>query len=697
MVLSLLRRVWGSLKPGILSSLCAAVLASACSSSSTTPFVANPTDVVFPNSDPDVTAVVQKVTNLLENPAASSAFALQVLHASDFEANARTPDDIRGFSAVISTLRNAFANTITLSSGDNYIPGAFYNASADATLADRYNRTPGKADIEILNALGIQAAALGNHEFDQGPRQVRDLILPDAGRGYAGTLFPYLSANLQFNNDPNGIRDSEIAADGSEASTIPNKIAKSAVITVNGQTIGIVGATTSRLEAISSIGEFIDVLGATTSDKVAASALQPTIDALIANGVNKVILLSHQQQIQNEYELASELTGVDIIIGGGSHRVQAKVGDSLRPGDTSFSPDYPILVKSASDEPVAVINTGANYTYVGRLLIGFNANGVITSFDERSGAYRTDTAGGTPIPEVVAAVQPIEALVQGKDGVFFGRTTLFLNGLRSFVRTRETNFGSLTADANLATAQAVDATTVLSLKNGGGIRAPLGTTSGGGGDAPVEYLPPAANPDTGKQEGQISQLDIESALAFNNTLSLVTINAEQLKLVLENAVSQVAAGATPGGFPQIAGLAFSFDPSQAAYTVTDGVITNPGSRVRNVCVKSNPPQVVVQNGAIVGDATRTFRAVTLNFLAGGGDNYPFPLFADTLDRVDLVPAGTPATFETEGTEQKALADFLTALGEVNETNYPDPEPTASKRIQNLGVAGVTDTIIADCQ
>lgn len=692
MIVSLMRRWWGFLL------ICCALLLSSCGGTNNPPFSVQG----FPLSDPEAKAAVREVNNLIESP---TGFVLQILHASDFEANARSPQDIRGFSRVLNQLRPAVPNTLTLSSGDNYIPGAFYNASADPSLIGKYNRTPGKADIEILNALGIQAAALGNHEFDQGSRQVRDLIIPDSSRGYAGALFPYLSANLTFNNNPDGIRTSELAADGQEASTIPNKIAKSAVITVGGEQIGLVGATTTRLKSISSPGDFVDVLGGmdAASDQVSATVLQPVVDALIDQGINKIILLAHLQQVRNEYELASQLRGVDIIIAGGSHNPHGKASDSFRPGDRSFSPDHPVLLKSASGEPVALVNTAANYTYVGRLIVSFNSSGVLTSYDQRSGAYRTDTATGSVTAEVEAAVGPIEELIRAKDGPpnIFGRTTLFLNGLRSQVRTRETNFGNLTADANLATARASDPSTMISLKNGGGIRAPLGSTSGGGGGQPVEFLPPAANPDTGKQEGDISQLDIESALAFNNTLSLLTVNGEQLKLLLENGVSQVQPGATPGGFPQVAGLAFSFDPSQPPYAATRNsdntfTITNPGSRIRTVCVKTTPPQVVVRNGAVV-NPTATFRLVTLNFLAGGGDSYPFTNFTATSNRVDLVPAGTSATFSTNGSEQKALADFLTQLREVNASNYPDPTPQEAKRIQNLAVAGVVDTIEADCR
>lgn len=68
-------------------------------------------------------------------------FTLQLFHAADQEAGIPALDDIPRFSAVLNALRAqdidndgipGFANTLTLSSGDAYIPGVFLNASAAA-------------------------------------------------------------------------------------------------------------------------------------------------------------------------------------------------------------------------------------------------------------------------------------------------------------------------------------------------------------------------------------------------------------------------------------------------------------------------------------------------------------------------------------------------------------------------------------
>ena len=60
-----------------------------------------------------------------------------------------------------------------------------------------------------------------------------------------------------------------------------------------------------------------------------AAQLQPIIDELIAEGVNKIIVQSHLQQIQNEKLLATLLKGVDIILSAGSDTRLADADDEL--------------------------------------------------------------------------------------------------------------------------------------------------------------------------------------------------------------------------------------------------------------------------------------------------------------------------------------------------------------------------------
>jgi 2',3'-cyclic-nucleotide 2'-phosphodiesterase (5'-nucleotidase family) len=635
-------------------------------------------------------------------------FTLQLLHAADQEGGVPAIDDAPRFSAVLNALKEQdadddgvadYENTLVLSSGDAYIPGPFFSASETVYGA------AGWGDILIQNELGFQAIAFGNHEFDLGTGTVASLISADAEAGYPGTAFPYLSSNLDFSTDEDlaGL----VVEDG-EASTIPNSIAASTVITVNGEQIGVVGATTPTLPSISSPGG-VTVLptefDASNPDDIAALAaeIQQDVDALLAANpdINKVVLLSHMQQIAIEEALAGQLRNVDIIVAGGSNTLLADDTDTLRAGDEAEGP-YPILKTDADGNPVAVVNTDGNYKYVGRLVVDFDAAGVIIpdSVDAAvSGAYATDEAGvaavnGTPDPEVVEIVNALADVIAAQEGNIFGSTDVFLNGTRGDVRTQETNLGNLTADANLAYAQSIDPDVVISIKNGGGIRDDIGEVIvPPGATGPEDFLrvPPQPNDLAGKEEGDISQLDIQNTLRFNNGLTLLTVTAQELFDIIEHGVAATAEGATPGQFPQVAGIAFSFDDDLP-----------PGDRVQSLAItddNGDVVDVVVEDGELVGAADRTFRLVTLSFLAGGGDDYPFP----DRDRVDLVTEDSDvpdpdsrtgdATFAPDGSEQDVLAEYLLDNFSDDAFDNPDTPPAEDTRIQNLDFR--EDTVLTD--
>lgn len=689
-------------------------------------------------------------------------FTLQLLHASDLEGGVEAIQSAPNFAAVVDALETDASNqgiaSILLSAGDNYIPGPFFGASSDRAL-----RTPldeayatllgvspdtldiregvGRVDIAIMNIIGFDASVLGNHEFDAGTSVVREIFGPDIRDGNGdgvldnvrnvGPQFPYLSSNLDFSGDSDLSRlftdailpNTDFQADLADLATTASapKIAPATIIEVDGELIGIVGATTPLLESISSTGGVqVQDPGAGTNDMVAlASILQPVIDDLIDGAdnvlgtdddLNKIVLVSHLQQIALEQTLVPLLSGVDISIAGGSDTLLADETDRLRTGDSAAA-DYPVVTTNADGEPAVIVSTDGEYSYVGRLVIEFDDNGVLIpdSIDsEVSGAYATDDQGVTDLEtdlgldlftegskgsEVQALTEAVEDVVIAQDGNIFGLTSVFLEGNRSLVRTEETNLGNLSADANLFVARQIDPTVTVSIKNGGGIRAQIGEVVNDS-DNPEEtlFLPPQANELSGKEEGEVSQLDIANSLRFNNNLTLLTLTAAELELVVEHGVAATAPGATPGQFPQVGGISFSFDATQQAVDFgDDGSVVTEGERVQSLAIVDENGEildVIVQGGELVGDPNREIRIVTLNFLADGGDSYPFPAFGD--ERVELTtelataPEGA-ANFAPAGSEQDALAEFLAANFAGTPFDVAETPAEEDTRIQNLAV------------
>jgi 2',3'-cyclic-nucleotide 2'-phosphodiesterase (5'-nucleotidase family) len=131
----------------------------------------------------------------------SGSYTLQILHAADFEAATAALDRAPNFAAIVDALEDTYDNSITLSSGDNYLPGSLH-CRADgrqrhpraAHLLRRAARraggeprgphtAPARFDIAILNAIGVQASVFGNHEFDLGPEVVAGAIDVTAAAG----------------------------------------------------------------------------------------------------------------------------------------------------------------------------------------------------------------------------------------------------------------------------------------------------------------------------------------------------------------------------------------------------------------------------------------------------------------------------------------------------------------------------------
>ena len=657
----------------------------------------------------------------LDSTGESSAFTLQLLHASDMDGSTGALQNVENFSAILNNFRAQFPdNTLVLSSGDNYIPGPRYYASRDP-LGQPVLGVPGngRADIAFLNAMGFQASAVGNHELDRGTAEFASIVTAEAGEDgiYPGASFPYLSSNLLFADDEN--LSTLVARDGQEEGLIGGSLAGSTVIPIGGQRVGIVGATTPSLASITGSGD-ITVLPDSRGLNDLVAVIQEAVDELVEQGINKVILLAHMQRMDVEQALAERLRGVDIVVAGGSNTILADGTDRLRPGDSAGG-DYPLHFISQSGAPVLLVNTDADYRYLGRLVVKFDQRGEVIpdSVDPYvSGAYATGLQGGqlfagSPIPEVVRVAGFLRQVLQERDGNILGRTSVYLAGRREDVRTQETNLGNLTADANLWMARLFDPEAGVSIKNGGGIRdqigsvlQPPGTTS----PDDVAYLPPAANPTAEKREGEISQLDIEGALRFNNGLVIVPLTALELVRVMEHSIAFDGVGETAvGNFPQVGGMRFSFDPTDP-----------PGRRIRSLAIVDDEGLAtdrVVEEGVLTGDPERKIKVVTLNFLANGGGGFPFP--HPHSERVDLAgEEGQPnadvpefpdangngiidgpkvvdpglANFAPSGTEQDALAEYLARFFSEEPYGQAETVPADDRRIQNLGIPGTADTV-----
>jgi 5'-nucleotidase len=562
------------------------------------------------------------------------AFTLTILHNNDGESKLiGAPADpnfggVARFATLVRQLRREATRgwpepgqawhrgSVLLSSGDNFLAGPEFNASLV--------KGPPFYDSLALRAVGYDAMAIGNHEFDFGPDVLADFI---AGFGRHGP--PFVSANLDMSDEPRLaalVRKRDIVA--------------STTVWERGERIGVVGATTPALPSISSPRN-VKVL-----DDV-AGIVQGEVDRLTRRGVNKIILISHLQSIGEDRALIPMLRNVDVAIAGGGDELLADDDTPLVPGDTvSLDPAtgeplrYPLHVPDAAGVDVPVVTTPGDYKYVGRLVVSFDRHGRVLTVDPSSGPVRVsgvapDAVAPDPFIQRVA-VDPVIAYTQALASNVIADSAVALEGRRDpGVRTEETNLGNLLADALLTVGQqrAAEfgvAAPQVALQNGGGIR--------------NNSLIPA---------GPITELDTFAIASFGNFVSVVPdVPRAQFKEILENAVS--SAPAADGRFAQVAGFRFSYDPTRTAQEVDNaGTVLTAGDRVRSV--ELDDGTVIVADGAVVDGPG--IAVATNDFSARGGDQYPF--------------RGLP--FTTLGlTYQQALLSYLvTDLGGViSAADYP---------------------------
>jgi 5'-nucleotidase len=587
-------------------------------------------------------------------------FSLTVLHNNDGEsrlvaAGTGALANFGGaahFKTVSDSLKRRANNTgsdfIMLSAGDNSLAGTAFAASTNSGIS---------FDGVALDSLNYDAIVLGNHDFDFGPDTLAKLITT-----VQNPTVPFISANLDFTNE--AVLQNLVNQ---------NRIAKSVVIQRRGERIGVIGATTERLAAISSPRNVIV--------NQVRPAVQAEAAALRSQGVNKIILVSHLQSVTEDSLLISQLTNadsIDIAIAGGGSEVLANPGTLLVPGDVIRGP-YPTTFRNANNTPIPVITAQGDYRYVGRLSIEFDGNGNLVSIDTaNSGPVRVSRIAPDAVqPEpglFQNVVTPVANFQAQLAATVLGVSQVALDGRRSAIRTRETNQGNLLADAHLAEARRLAPNfglplPAVALQNSGGIRN-----------------------DNVIAAGNITAQNTFDIAPFLNFLSIVpNVPRAQFKEILENAYSRIAN--VDGRFAQIAGMRVVLGLNTTLYPPRIQVDTTglavggrEGERVREAVILSQSGAdsiVVIRNGQVVPGpaitvATIDFlvRPTTSNPNSAGGDGYPF--------------RGLPYT--TLGiTYQAALQNHIVnnLAGTITAARYP--EAGSGRIVQAQAVTSNTQT------
>ncbi len=254
--------------------------------------------------------------------------------------------EMGGFPRVVSKIKEIEANhddkVLKLHAGDA-ITGDLY-----------YTLFKGEADAALMNEVCFDAFALGNHEFDGGDAGLREFL-----------------DYLESGNCNTKVLAANVRPEVGVSPLTPNKRWESfrpyTVKKVQGQRIGIIGIDIAKKTKNSSNPD------ATTEFLDETKTAQRYINKLKKKGINKIVLLTHYQY-GNDLELAKNLSGVDVIIGGDSHTL---LGDFDSVGLNSRG-DYPTMVKDKKGKNVCVAQAWQYSAVVGELDVDFDWFGDVT-------------------------------------------------------------------------------------------------------------------------------------------------------------------------------------------------------------------------------------------------------------------------------------------------------------------------------
>lgn len=355
----------------------------------------------------------------------------------------------------IDSLRHLYPHAIVLNAGDDFQGSPVSNL------------THGLSQILILNKIRPSAFTIGNHEFDYGIPNLRETL--------ARANFPVLCSNLYD-------------------STKNDLLVKPYFIGNNGMlNVAIIGAITNDLQTLALPKNLkgIGILDQVVQIRKYVAEVEPITDL--------IILVTHNG-LEEDSLLATQLTGVDVIIGGHSHSY-------LR---------QPMQVNN-----ILICQAGSNGRNLGYLKVGVDKNKkIITSYSYES--IETRLGKVKPSQAVAQVVDSLEATIAVEMDKVIGQ--LVADWKRN--SHGESNIGDWICDATRAYFKAD-----MAFMNSGGIRKDL-------------------------KAGPIRVRDLWEISPFDNTIEKVAVTGRQLQFMMQYRLDN------PRDLLQVSGLNYAYNPAK---------------------------------------------------------------------------------------------------------------------------------------
>jgi 5'-nucleotidase len=480
---------------------------------------------------------------------------IQVIGTNDFHGRLLPDRDIPGaakYAGAVDALRAQNPNTIFAAAGD--LIGA-------TTFESFINQD--KPTIDVLNEMGLDVSAVGNHELDQGYDDLVDRVMAPESEAnpQGGAAWQYVAANIE---EPAGADD----------------IAESWTTDVGGVTVGFVGAVTEDLPSLVSPD---GIAGLTVTDIVDATNAEAA--ALTAAGADVVVLLVHEGAPDSDCVDAPDSAWGQIVQG-----VSPDV-DAIVSGHThlNYSCQYPVAEWGGRTRPV--VSAGQYGAFLNQLTFSVEPDtGSILGVTNNN--LNINTGSYQPDPEVAAIVEEAKEASKGPGSLELGQIAAAFNRPAPVSGSTENNRGGESTLSNLvaevqrwATRTEERGGAQIAFMNPGGLRTDLSDSAGDGFPETVTYREAA---------------DVQP---FANTLVNLRMTGAQIKTVLEQQWQRDAAGNVPTRpFLRLGtseGFEFTYD------------VTRPeGDRITGMYLNDQAL-----------DLTRTYSVTANSFLASGGDNF----------------------------------------------------------------------------
>jgi 5'-nucleotidase len=289
----------------------------------------------------------------------------------------------------------------------------------------------GQAEVELMNAMGFDAMALGNHEFDLGPEPLAKFV--------EKAEFPVLFGNVDAATDPRL---------GPLQKTGP------LVLEVGGEKVGIVALTTTETPEIASPGP-------TVVFKDELATLNAQVAELQAQGVKYIIALTHLGDVADVALAAAAAPGIDAIVGGHSHTLFSNTAEGA-------AHPYPLMAEGQGGVKIPIVQAGEYSKYLGDLRLVFDDEGVVT---EATGDVRLLDASVIPDAAMATRVQELAKPIEELKNRVVAEVGAGIDGSRETCRAVECQMGNLVSDAMLDRVKGQGVT--IAFQNGGGLRASI--------------------------------------------------------------------------------------------------------------------------------------------------------------------------------------------------------------------------------